>query len=284
MPGWAERHLPDAGIALVELLAYAGDLLSYRLDAVGTEAYLDTARLRTSVRRHARLVDYRMHDGCAARAYVCLDVKGQLTMPAGDVRFATADGSAIFEPVIAEDVPLYEEHNQIAIWTGGAGYCLPAGATSATLTGDGLHLAAGDLLVFEEIIGAVTHLDADADRAHRQVVRLTAVSASPDDHSGHQAPTVTWDRADALGFPLCVASKGGADCAVKVVAVARGNVVLVEHGASADWCAGPAERPDWPPGPAGRAGLPAALRVGLSADGPVSLPGYPRSRSGPGRP
>src|SRR5690242_7660437 len=25
MPGWAERHLPDAGIALVELLAYAGD-------------------------------------------------------------------------------------------------------------------------------------------------------------------------------------------------------------------------------------------------------------------
>ena len=76
MPDWTEPHLPDVGIALVELLAYAGDLLNYRLDAVGTEAYLDTARLRTSVRRHARLVDYRMHDGCAARAYVCLAVTG----------------------------------------------------------------------------------------------------------------------------------------------------------------------------------------------------------------
>jgi predicted phage baseplate assembly protein len=276
MPGWTERHLPDAGIALVELLAYAGDLLNYRLDAVGTEAYLDTARLRTSVRRHARLVDYRMHDGCAARAYVCLDVKGQLTMPAGDVRFATADGSAIFEPVIAEDVPLYEEHNRIAIWTGAAaGYCLPAGATSATLTGDGLHLAAGDLLVFEEIIGAVTHLEADADPAHRQVVRLTAVSPSPDDHHGQPALKVTWDRADALGFPLCVASKGGADCAVEVVAVARGNVVLVEHGASTDWCAGPAERPDWPPAQPATPGCPPPCAWGCPADGPVPLPGYP---------
>ena len=51
-------------MTMVELLAYAGDLLHYRLDAVATEAFLDTARLRTSVRRHARLVDYRMHDGC----------------------------------------------------------------------------------------------------------------------------------------------------------------------------------------------------------------------------
>src|SRR5260370_2726925 len=152
-PGWAEQHLPDAGIALVELLAYAGDLLNYRLDALGHEPYLDTARLRTSVRRHARLVDYRMHDGCAARAYVCLDVKGQLTVPTGDVRFATADGSAIFEPVIAEDVPLYEEHNQIAIWTGGAaGYCLPAGATPPTLTRAGLHSPARALPVFEHPI------------------------------------------------------------------------------------------------------------------------------------
>ena len=35
-----------------------------------TEAYLDTARRRISVRRHVRLVDYPMHDGCNARAGV----------------------------------------------------------------------------------------------------------------------------------------------------------------------------------------------------------------------
>ena len=44
VPSWTETHIPDIGIALVELLAYVGDQLSYHQDAVATEAYLDTAR------------------------------------------------------------------------------------------------------------------------------------------------------------------------------------------------------------------------------------------------
>ena len=88
VPQWTERHVPDLWVTLVELLAYAGDQLSYRQDAVATEAYLDTARQRVSVRRHVRLVDYPMHDGCNARAWVC--VQGQRgpagTCGAGPVR------------------------------------------------------------------------------------------------------------------------------------------------------------------------------------------------------
>src|SRR5262245_14989456 len=42
MPEWHERHAPDVGIALVELLAYVGDHLSYYQDAVATEAYIGT--------------------------------------------------------------------------------------------------------------------------------------------------------------------------------------------------------------------------------------------------
>src|SRR5260370_15910344 len=61
MPDWQERHIPDLGIAVVEMLAYVGDYFSYYQDAVATEAYLDTAWQRVSVRRHARLVDYLMH-------------------------------------------------------------------------------------------------------------------------------------------------------------------------------------------------------------------------------
>ena len=57
-------------MTLVELLAYSADQLSYYQDAVATEAYLGTARRRASVRRHARLVDYAMHDGANARAWV----------------------------------------------------------------------------------------------------------------------------------------------------------------------------------------------------------------------
>ena len=73
MPDWQERHVPDVGVALVELLAYVGDQLSYYQDAVATEAYLGTARQRISVRRHAHLMDYELHEGCNARAWVCVE-------------------------------------------------------------------------------------------------------------------------------------------------------------------------------------------------------------------
>ena len=62
-PGWTERSAADAGVALVELLAYAADNLSYRQDVIANEAYLNTARQRISVRRHARLVDYLLARG-----------------------------------------------------------------------------------------------------------------------------------------------------------------------------------------------------------------------------
>lgn len=72
MPDWLDRSPADLGVTLAELLAHAGDHLSYFQDAVATEAYLRTARQRTSVRRHTRLIDYAMHEGSNARAFVCL--------------------------------------------------------------------------------------------------------------------------------------------------------------------------------------------------------------------
>lgn len=88
-PEWRERHAPDIGIALVELLAYMGDYLSYYQDAVATEAYLDTARQRISVRRHARLVDYQMHEGCNARAFVFVKTGVDLTLDPQRIYFIT---------------------------------------------------------------------------------------------------------------------------------------------------------------------------------------------------
>ena len=79
-PAWKERHAADLGMVLAELLAYAGDHLSYRQDAVATEAYLKTARRRISVRRHLRLVDYRLHEGCNARAWVHVAVANRVEL------------------------------------------------------------------------------------------------------------------------------------------------------------------------------------------------------------
>jgi hypothetical protein len=89
LPDWQERHGADLYLTLAEVMAYEADRLSYAQDAVGTEAYLDTARLRTSVRRHARLVDYAMHEGCNARAWVCLRVEDDPVLAADALSFVT---------------------------------------------------------------------------------------------------------------------------------------------------------------------------------------------------
>jgi predicted phage baseplate assembly protein len=85
LPEWKERHPPDLGMALVEILAYAGDHLSYYQDAVATEAYLDTARQRISVCRHVRLVDYRMHEGCNARTWVFVETDQDIANGSEDI-------------------------------------------------------------------------------------------------------------------------------------------------------------------------------------------------------
>jgi predicted phage baseplate assembly protein len=163
MPDWTEQHEPDIWITLVELLAYIGDDLSYYEDAVATEAYLMTARNRVSVRRHARLVGYRLHEGCHARAWVCLNVTSSLSLPLGDVRFAAAgdwvddrsvvlDASTLPADTLAsfqqytplsvqpgshglESVAkLLPAHNTIGLWSWGErDSYLAAGATSAVL-------------------------------------------------------------------------------------------------------------------------------------------------------
>jgi len=164
MPDWKERHVPDLGITLVELLAYVGDHLSYYQDAVATEAYLDTARRRISVRRHVRLVDYQLHEGCNARAWVAFEVSSDLTKlqlvdfylitdpvisTYGNVLEHTQLPNTapkpylIFEPLVEnrekeKDIALYADHNEITIYTwGDTQCCLPKGSTSATLIDPG---------------------------------------------------------------------------------------------------------------------------------------------------
>lgn len=89
MPDWRERHAADLGMTLVELLAYMGDHLSYYQDAVATEAYLGTARSRISVRRHARLVDYNLHEGCNARTFLRIEVDRDTTFDPRNLYFIT---------------------------------------------------------------------------------------------------------------------------------------------------------------------------------------------------
>ncbi len=160
MPNWQETHIPDVGIMLVDLLAYIGDYLSYFQDAVATEAYLATARQRISVRRHARLVDYKMHEGCNARAWLtisstqdCLDtlfpaqifvatslpgITDTHVLQPADWAKVPLDDYELFEPLVqdrAKPIQIYAEHSEIHFYTwGDRECCLAPKSTAATLT------------------------------------------------------------------------------------------------------------------------------------------------------
>jgi hypothetical protein len=259
LPQWQERNPADLGVALVELLAYVGDQLSYQQDAIATEAYLNTARRRVSVRRHALLVDYFMHDGCNARAWVQVQTDSDdvvlpksttlLTRVAGlskdvvnpqtdvdDLRRITAAAPQVFETM--EKTTLYSAHNELEFYAWGEERCcLAVGATRATLKGRLPNLTAGDVLVFEEVAGPLTGDPADADPAHRHAVRLTIVEASIDklviDPATHQAQLLTeieWHTDDALPFPLCISTRTETSAYKENISVAHGNIVLVDHG------------------------------------------------------
>jgi hypothetical protein len=317
MPGWQETHAPDIGTALVEVLAYVGDSLSYYQDAVATEAYLGTARQRISVRRHARLIDYAMHEGCNARAWVCLQVAAQKQLAAGadyslapqqamflsgldqlpalagktslnasDLNGVPAGVYDVFEPLVHDatvSIPLYAAHNEIKFYTwGDRQCCLPIGATkaflrdawqtpaatgttetapartTATTVADApvgtpedvslpprqLNLAAGDVLIFEEVKGPVTGNAADADPSRRWAVRLTQVTPMVDDllktPEGRPTPLVAieWAAADALPIAFCLSARLPApDCRIiGDLSLAYGNVILVDHGRTISPC------------------------------------------------
>ncbi|PHM07169.1 hypothetical protein [Nostoc sp. 'Peltigera malacea cyanobiont' DB3992] len=280
MPDWEERHVPDLGITLVEVLAYVGDYLSYYQDAVATEAYLETARQRISVRRHARLIDYPMHEGCNSRTWLWLETSDDIPLETKNFYFITSYNNApslgtvlkdilhlnhispssyeVFEPLTPLPIHLYKAHNKILFYTWGdvcdglrqRSCCLLPGSTSATLVDEfihptqperansssqlehqrKLHLKIGDILIFEEIRSPKTGIPEDADMKHRHAVRLTNVKASVDELYNQPIVEIEWAEEDALPFPLCISAIVPPDCQLVDISVARGNVILVDHG------------------------------------------------------
>ncbi|WP_251096593.1 hypothetical protein [Streptomyces sp. Caat 7-52] len=296
LPSWTDRSPADIGITLVELFAYLGDRLAYRQDAVGGEAYLATARRRTSVRRHARLLDYRVHEGCAARAWLAFTTDSERFLPPGmpvaDVPTGAGGRSAAAEPTVAAAVDsgavvfetrarvrLVPDRNELRLhaW-GDRDHSLPAGATSAFLSvpeGHAPELSAGNVLVLAELGASGT--PSDGDPARRFAIRLVRDPIEHEDPLSDPPKVLElhWHRDDALPLPLRV-SRPTADGAA-VTAIAQANVALADHGATFS-----AEALD--PPRAGQSGAyrPRLLRTGLAWADPVhsAQPGRAADPSG----
>jgi hypothetical protein len=191
-----------------------------------------------------------------------------------DIARAPAGTYETFEPLLAATAPIniFAAHSEIDFYTwGNSECCIAAGATSATLIDSwilpangstsesgavaetntstpigneppgsqrALNLKVADVLIFEEVVGPVTGNTSDADRSHRQAVRLTKVRRAIDplyhqngQSYGQPIVQIEWCSEDALTFPLCISAKMPApDCSVhNNISVARGNVILVDN-------------------------------------------------------
>lgn len=249
MPGETEGEPATLRTTLVETLAYEADRLAYFQDAVGTEAYLTTARTRPSLRRHGRLLGYRVHEGCNARGFVQVRLQegalvggsplrpgcrlltllsfGGPVLSAEQMPLAMAEEPESFEVRLSPET-FTSGHNEIDPYTWGDGdCCLPVGSTAVWLRDEGtLTLAPGDFVAVVQTADPQSRSRADADQDLRHVVRLTEVGDPVADplFAGVTARRVAWAAADALPFPLVVS------VGEQLVASVLGNLVLVDHG------------------------------------------------------
>ncbi|MDD1780477.1 baseplate J/gp47 family protein [Enterovibrio sp. ZSDZ35] len=262
-PAAASGHPADLSTALVDVLAYTADQLAYQQDAATTEAYLNKARSRISLKRMTRLVDYAIDEGCNARCFCHLAVSADV-LPMAPATVVIPSGSAVCtqlseqprtftrdDALLARSGAVYEtcfdisalfaQHNEMQFYTWSNGRChLPKGATQATLAGHFPELSAGMYLAFEEIIGARSGNRADRMLERRQVVLLAQVQflnvdGEPllDPVTEQEITEISWHGSDALRFPLCLSSETSIEEGreyIEPVSVARGNMVLVDHG------------------------------------------------------
>jgi hypothetical protein len=250
VPDWVEDNPSGLEHALIDALAYLADYASYYQDAVATEAYLGTARRRRSVRRHARLLDYVLHEGCNARVWVQVEVGGDVpkgvTLGKGTQLLARVDGvdevtiepgSDLYHRLLSQQSPpcVFETMHDARLfpWLNCLPFYrsnqddpyLPAGSTRAALRWDGSRPAPrpGAVLIFEERLNPRDGFSQIPDPAHRHAVRLTDCRL---EKAGEQdILQVEWAVADALPFDLYIARHHGQD-----VSLARGNIILADHG------------------------------------------------------
>jgi len=254
VPGWRVTSEADLDQVLIDLFAAAADELSDYQDRVANEAYLATARSRVSLARHARLVDYHIHQGNQSSTWLVIILEdgtapfflddelrvwaGHPDAPAEWIHFASRQ--LRLDPAARTSLsPLFNELH-LHTWSD-ARPALPAGATSADVvstdtTASPTALAAAinagqlECLVLEEKLNPLTGRNAGRDPRKRQRLRLIP-DASPllDPLTGITVTRIHWQPADALRFAYSFTTTCPTG-RVPNVSAFHGNVLRVHQG------------------------------------------------------
>lgn len=219
-PDYTDRLEADAGVMMAELMSAVGDEMAYYQDRVAREAFLETATQRRSIRRHARLVDYQMHDGLGAFAWLEMMVAaGSQQVDAGTTAYALSSGNdridfevgyGLNETVAGKKYNVDAARNTLNphLWDENQ-TCLPVGTTSLYL--DGHHAAdlpfdnfATDPITGKETSGKwvliKTNPTNPAQPIRKQMVRLITVTDTTDPVLAQPITFIQWEQAQALAF------------------------------------------------------------------------------------
>jgi hypothetical protein len=205
-PDWQDRLEADAGMMLIEVMSALGDELAYYQDRIAREAYLETASQRRSLRRHAHLVDYRIHDGLGAFAWLDVTVKtGQSgILSAGTDVYTLADSGLQIDYEVGKGLAdttdyqvdsarnTFEPH----IWDEDD-TCLPVGTTELYIKGHHEGVLAPDMWV---LLRTFPKDPSISERAF--VVRLTEVADTEDPVFNEDITLLAWGEEHALAFEV----------------------------------------------------------------------------------
>lgn len=225
-PDWADRLEADAGVMMVELMSALGDEMAYYQDRVSREAYLETATQRRSIRRHARLVDYHMHEGLGATGWLDFSIDAGvmaiapginvISMSDDNTRIDFETGNGIDEIDSGKTYPISAAANEFIphLWDEDD-TCLPVGSTELYIQGHHAAILNPNAVPANEKLGKwiliKTQPTDPAQTQQVQLVRLTSVTDTTDPVFNSDITHLVWEDEDALKneFDLTILSIRG---------------------------------------------------------------------------
>lgn len=256
VPGWQATSEADLDQVLLEAFSVAADELSDYQDRVMNEAYLATARKRVTLARHARLMDYHIHQGNQASTWLAVKLSTPLPSPPPTPLMAWAGHEALDDPTaiafISRTKPQFDRLlNQMGLYTwNDAIPSLAAGSTQADLqltdgtapiidqvsaekVRDFIRSGKVEYLLIQEWLNPATGNVAGRNPAKRQLLKLRPAEAATlqDPLTGAWFVRVHWDEKDRLKFNYCFT----VNCPtgkVENVSLFHGNLIEIYQGRS----------------------------------------------------
>jgi hypothetical protein len=261
VPGWQPSSEADLDQVLIDLIAADADELSDSQDRVMNEAYFGRARKRVSLARHARLMDYHIHQGNQASTWLALQVNADGPMPTGFPVWTGAswnyDNAVIFAASHAQQC--YAMLNELKLYDwGGVVTALEVNSTQADLTTGSMseleaqalrkQMLRSDLslterqalrdadaiaLVLEEKLNPETGSERGRDKTRRQFLRLLDDDAMAaeivEDPLGSWFVRVRWREEDKLERRFCFTTACNG-VATSGVSAFHANLIKATHG------------------------------------------------------